>query len=144
LRLSYDEVKHSTDKGKHSTDEGKHSTDEGKHFTDEDKHSTDEGKHSILTKENTVLTKVNTVLIKVNYKGNIATRKQKLTSQAASRKQTPNRNIRNTAENFARAIAASCVQSSQFFEHMLPEQFFELKNEDAINNYKNFRETCPG
>ncbi len=106
---------------------------------------------TVLTKENTVLTKVNTILpkentvqIKVNYKGNIAGRKQKLTSQAASRKQTPNRNIRNKTANFARAIAASCVQSSQFFESMLPEQFFDLKNEDAFNKSENLRDTCPG
>jgi hypothetical protein len=39
---------------------------------------------------------------------------------AASRKQ------------FLHALAASCVQSCQFFESPLPEQLFELKNEETI------------
>jgi hypothetical protein len=33
-------------------------------------------------------------------------------------------------------LAASCMQSSQFFESTLQEQLFELKNEDAIKNLR--------
>ncbi len=34
------------------------------------------------------------------------------------------------------ALAASCMQSRQFFASMLQEQLFELKNEDAIKNLR--------
>jgi hypothetical protein len=34
------------------------------------------------------------------------------------------------------ALAASCVQSRQFFVSTLREQLFELKNEDAIKNLR--------
>jgi hypothetical protein len=40
------------------------------------------------------------------------------------------------------ALAASCVQSRQFFASTLREQLFELKNEDAIKKYENLRDTC--
>jgi hypothetical protein len=40
------------------------------------------------------------------------------------------------------ALAASCVQSRQFFASTLREQFFELKNEDAIKKSENLRDTC--
>ncbi len=59
-------------------------------------------------------------------RNNIGTRKQKLTSQAASRKQIPNRNIRNTAANLARA-SGQVRASRQYFASKLPEQLFELK-----------------
>jgi hypothetical protein len=45
--------------------------------------------------------------------------------QAASRMQT------------LHALAASTVQRHQFFERTLQEQFFELKNEDAIKKSEN-------
>jgi hypothetical protein len=37
------------------------------------------------------------------------------------------------------ALAASCMQSRQFFASTLREQLFELKNEDAIKKSKNLR-----
>jgi hypothetical protein len=40
------------------------------------------------------------------------------------------------------ALAASCVQSRQFFPSTLREQLFELKNEDAIKKSENLRDTC--
>jgi hypothetical protein len=40
------------------------------------------------------------------------------------------------------ALAASCVQSRQFFASTLREQLFELKNEDAIKKSENLRDTC--
>jgi hypothetical protein len=40
------------------------------------------------------------------------------------------------------ALAASCVQSLQFFASTLRDQLFELKNEDAINNSENLRDAC--
>jgi hypothetical protein len=52
-------------------------------------------------------------------------------SQAASRKQIPNKNIRNMAA-ILHALATSCLQSRQFFASMLPEQLFEFKNEETI------------
>jgi hypothetical protein len=39
-------------------------------------------------------------------------------------------------------IAASCVQSRQFFASMLVEKLFELKNEDAITKSENLHDTC--
>ncbi len=38
-------------------------------------------------------------------------------------------------------LAASCVQSRQFFASTLWQQLFELKNEDAIEKYENLRDT---
>jgi hypothetical protein len=40
------------------------------------------------------------------------------------------------------ALAASCVQSRQFFASTLREQLLELKNEDAIKKSENLRDTC--
>jgi hypothetical protein len=40
------------------------------------------------------------------------------------------------------ALAASCMQSRQFFESTLGEKLFELKNEDAIKKSENLRDTC--
>jgi hypothetical protein len=42
------------------------------------------------------------------------------------------------------ALAASCVQSRQFFASTLREQLFELKNEDEIikSENLNLRDTC--
>jgi len=43
------------------------------------------------------------------------------------------------------ALAASCVQSRQFFEifaSMLREQLFKLKNEDTIKKSENLCDTC--
>jgi hypothetical protein len=37
-----------------------------------------------------------------------------------------------TLKQFLHALAASCMQSRQFFASTLREQLFELKNEDAI------------
>jgi hypothetical protein len=37
------------------------------------------------------------------------------------------------------ALAASCVQSRQFFASRLREQLFELKNKDAIKKSENLR-----
>jgi hypothetical protein len=39
-------------------------------------------------------------------------------------------------------LAASCMQSRQFFASMLREQSLELKNEDAIKKFENLRDTC--
>ncbi len=44
--------------------------------------------------------------------------------------------------NFLRALAASCVQSCQFFESLLPEQLFELKNEETIKKSENLQDIC--
>jgi hypothetical protein len=40
------------------------------------------------------------------------------------------------------ALAASCVQSCQFFASTLREQLFELKNEDGIKKSEVLRDTC--
>jgi hypothetical protein len=40
------------------------------------------------------------------------------------------------------ALAASCVQSRQFFASTLQEQLFELKNVDAIKKSENLCDTC--
>jgi hypothetical protein len=40
------------------------------------------------------------------------------------------------------ALAASTVQSRQFFASTLGEQLVELKNEDAIKKSENLRDTC--
>jgi hypothetical protein len=56
--------------------------------------------------------------------------------KAASRQMQNLKSIRNTAANFVRAIAASCVQSQPYFASTRPEQLFELKNEDAIKNLR--------
>jgi hypothetical protein len=34
------------------------------------------------------------------------------------------------------------MQMRQFFERMLPEQLFELKNKDTINKSENIRNIC--
>jgi hypothetical protein len=47
-----------------------------------------------------------------------------------------NATSRQSQANFARA-------SGQFFASTLPEQLFELKNEDAIKKSENLRDTCP-
>ncbi len=44
---------------------------------------------------------------------------------------------------FITQLAASCVQSRQLFARTLPEQLFELKNEDAIKKSENLHDTCP-
>jgi hypothetical protein len=41
--------------------------------------------------------------------------------------------IGNTTANL-HALAASCVQSRQFFASTLTEQLFEFKNEDAVKD----------
>jgi hypothetical protein len=41
-----------------------------------------------------------------------------------------------------RALAASCVQSRQFFASTLREQLFEIKNEDAFKKSENIGDTC--
>jgi hypothetical protein len=46
------------------------------------------------------------------------------------------------APNFCVRLAASTVQSRQFFESTLPEELFELKNEDAIKKSENLRDIC--
>jgi hypothetical protein len=48
-----------------------------------------------------------------------------------------------TRKQILHALAASCMQSRQFFVSMLPEQLFEKKNEDAIIKTENLRDTCP-
>jgi hypothetical protein len=40
------------------------------------------------------------------------------------------------------ALAASCMQSRQFFVSTLQEQLFELKNEDTIKKSENGCDTC--
>jgi hypothetical protein len=39
-------------------------------------------------------------------------------------------------------LAASCVQSRQFFERTLPEELFELKNEENIKKSENLYDIC--
>jgi hypothetical protein len=39
-------------------------------------------------------------------------------------------------------LAASRMQSRQFFASTLREQLFELKNEEAIKKSENLRDTC--
>ncbi len=48
-----------------------------------------------------------------------------------------------TRQQILHAQAASCMQSRQFFANTLPEQLFELKNEDTIKKSENLRGTCP-
>jgi hypothetical protein len=48
-----------------------------------------------------------------------------------------------TWKQILHALAASCVQSRQFFASTMREHLFELKNEDAINKFENLRDTCP-
>jgi hypothetical protein len=48
-----------------------------------------------------------------------------------------------TRKQILPALAASCVQSRQFFASTLWEQLFEYKNEDAIKKSNNLRDTCP-
>jgi hypothetical protein len=48
-----------------------------------------------------------------------------------------------TQQHILHALAASCVQSRQFFGSTLPEQLFEFKNEDAIKKSEKLRDTCP-
>ncbi len=43
---------------------------------------------------------------------------------------------------FLHALAASTVQSSQFFKSTLPEQLFELKNEETMNKSENLPDIC--
>ncbi len=47
-----------------------------------------------------------------------------------------------TRKQILHMLAASCVQSRQFFASTLREQLFELKNEDANKKYENLRVTC--
>jgi hypothetical protein len=56
----------------------------------------------------------------------IATRKQKLERQ----------------KQILHTLAASRVQSGQYFANTLQEQLFELKNEDAIKKSEYLRDTC--
>ncbi len=72
----------------------------------------------VVMKINTVLMKDNTVLKKVNCKVNIATRKQKFTIQATSRKQIPNRNLWNMAANFARTRGQLRAKLPVFCKHV--------------------------
>ncbi len=39
-------------------------------------------------------------------------------------------------------LAASIVQSRQFFESTLPEELFELKNEETFKKSENLRNIC--
>jgi hypothetical protein len=39
-------------------------------------------------------------------------------------------------------LAASTVQSRQIFESTLPEELFELKNEETIKKSENLRDIC--
>ncbi len=41
-----------------------------------------------------------------------------------------------TPKQILHVLAASCVQSRQFFASTLREQLFEVKNEDAIKNLR--------
>ncbi len=43
---------------------------------------------------------------------------------------------------FLHTLAASTVQSRQFFESMLPDKLFELKNEETIKNSENLGDIC--
>jgi hypothetical protein len=43
---------------------------------------------------------------------------------------------------YLQALAVSKVQSRQIFESMLPEQLFELKNEETIKKSGNLRDIC--
>jgi hypothetical protein len=48
-----------------------------------------------------------------------------------------------TWKQILHVLAASCVQSHQFFASTLREQLFEVKNEDAIKKSENLCDTCP-
>jgi hypothetical protein len=48
-----------------------------------------------------------------------------------------------TRQKTLHTLAASCVQSLQSFASTLPEQLFELKNDDASKKSENLRDTCP-
>ncbi len=48
-----------------------------------------------------------------------------------------------TRKQILHALAASCMQSRQFFASTLREQLVEKKNEDAIRKSGNIRNTCP-
>jgi hypothetical protein len=43
---------------------------------------------------------------------------------------------------FCMRLAASCVQSRQFFESTLRGELFELKNEETIKKSENPRDIC--
>jgi hypothetical protein len=43
---------------------------------------------------------------------------------------------------YLHALAASTVQSRQLFESTLPEQFFELKNEETIKKSEILQDIC--
>ncbi len=44
--------------------------------------------------------------------------------------------------NYLHAQAASIVQSRQFFESTLPEQLFELKNEETVKKSEILHDIC--
>ncbi len=48
-----------------------------------------------------------------------------------------------TQKQILHALAASYMQSRQFFASTLRERLFEFKNEDAIKKSENLRITCP-
>jgi hypothetical protein len=47
-----------------------------------------------------------------------------------------------TWKQILHVLAASCMQSRQFFASTLREQLIEFKNEDAIKKSENLRDTC--
>ncbi len=61
---------------------------------------------------------------------------------------TPTKRLANETSGERRSgdegLGVSCVQNRQFFAHVLREQLFELKNEDAIKKFENLRDTLAG
>jgi hypothetical protein len=55
----------------------------------------------------------------------------------------PHRSKLEIQKQIFHALAAVCVQSRQLFASTLPEQLFEVKNEDTIKKSENLRDTCP-
>ncbi len=54
----------------------------------------------------------------------------------------PSHRKKTNSRIFTSLLAASTVQSRQFFESTLPEQKFELKSEDAVQKTENLCDTC--
>jgi hypothetical protein len=55
----------------------------------------------------------------------------------------PSHQNKTNSRIFTSLLAASTLQSRQFFEITLLEQLFELKSEDAVKKTENLCDTCP-
>jgi hypothetical protein len=90
-----------------------------------EKHSTDEG-NTVLTKVNTILTKVNTVLMKVSTvltkvstvltkENTVLTKENTIGTDRGKKPPVGNKFQVETRQQILHPLAASCVQSRQFY-----------------------------